>query len=141
MDLSASGRGWSEIANTVAGTGRFDISDGRLSGIDLPAVADALTNPDAGPVRGGGGVTEFRDLSASFAVSGPDISTSDLFMAGNEFHLSLSGHGSLTSGATEARAVLTNSTETIPVLVAGTWRQPAIARVAFQNPPAAEGEH
>jgi AsmA protein len=142
MDLAATGRGWGEVANSVAGSGSFTITDGRVTGINLPEVADVLSDPTAGPVVASGGETDFHEATASFAVAGLDLSSRDLFMEGDEFHLSLSGKGSLASGAIDARATLTNTTETIPVSFAGTWRQPAIARISLRNAPAEpENEH
>ncbi|HVY19323.1 MAG TPA: AsmA family protein [Bauldia sp.] len=138
FELSTSGRGWGEMATRVAGKGQIAIDNGTLTGIDLPAVAYLLADPSAGPVVASGGTTRFATVSADIALDSGTISTNDLFMEGDEFRLALSGHGSLTSGATEARATLTNATETIPLSIAGTWQQPAIARASFR--PAAD-EH
>lgn len=135
VDLNADGRGWGEFVNSVAGKGRFSIADGKLTGVDLPRIAEELANPFAGPVAGGGGTTSFRQIDADFAVANGELSTSDLVMQGDDFRLALSGGGSLLSGAAEAQATLTNATETIPIAITGTWRQPAIARAAFRPAP------
>ncbi len=135
LDLSTSGRGWGEFASRVAGKGRFTISDGTLAGVDLPAIADVLADPSAGPIVAGGGTTAFRQVTADFNLNAGELSTSDLFMEGDDFRLAVAGHGSLTSGATEARATLTNAMETIPLSIAGTWQQPAIARAPFRPAP------
>ncbi|MEJ0012085.1 MAG: AsmA family protein [Bauldia sp.] len=135
LDLNASGRGWGEFVNSVAGKGRLAIGEGKLSGVDLAAVADQLDNPFAGPIVAGRGETRFRQVDADFAVASGALSTSNLFMEGDDFRLALSGQGSLLSGATEARATLTNATETIPLSIAGTWRQPAIARASLRPAP------
>jgi AsmA protein len=136
FELSTAGRGWGEIAARVTGKGQIVIDNGTLAGLDLPAIAYILADRDAGPVVAGGGITHFTRVSADLNLEAGSIQTSDLFMEGDEFRLALAGHGSLTSGATEARATLTNATETIPVSIAGTWRQPAIARAPFRPAPA-----
>jgi AsmA protein len=141
-DLTASGRGWGEVANTLAGKGRVTIADGKLTGIDLPLIAYELADPLAQPITANGGTTSFNATTASFEVNGADLKTDDLFMEGTDFHLSLSGHGSVASGVVEARAVVTNATETIPIAVSGTWQAPEIGRVWVRNAPAAqEREH
>lgn len=135
LDLTASGRGWGEFVTNIAGKGKFSISDGTLAGVDLVAAANQLSDPFAGPIVGSGGETQFNQVDADFTVAKGTLSTSDLFMAGDDFRLALSGQGSLLSGATEAHATLTNATETIPLSIAGTWRQPALARTPLRPAP------
>ncbi len=139
LDLTARGRGWGEFVNSVAGKGRFTIGGGKLTGVDVARIADQLTNPFAGPIVAGGGETRFRQVDANFTVASGALSTTDLFMDADDFRLALAGTGSLLSGATEARATLTNATETIPISIAGTWRQPAIARASLRPAPQTPG--
>jgi uncharacterized protein involved in outer membrane biogenesis len=135
FDLTAGGRGWGEFVASVAGKGQFSIGDGTLTGVDLIAAANQLSDPFAGPLVGAGGETSFHQVDADVTLAKGVLSTSDMFMEGDDFRLALSGRGSLLSGATEAQATLTNATELIPLSIAGTWRQPAIARASLRPAP------
>jgi uncharacterized protein involved in outer membrane biogenesis len=134
LDLTARGRSWSEFANTIAGKGTLATKDGTLTGLDLASAANALVDPFAGTISAGDGETTFPLLTAGFTVANGEIATDDLFMVGDDFRLALSGHGSVLNGGVEGRAILTNSTESIPVSLAGTWRQPTLTRAQPGRP-------
>lgn len=131
--LKTSGRNWAEFAHSVTGSGNININGGEVDGLDFATVAEAMSDPFAGPMTTLGGSTFFQRLSAGLTVSGGEIATDDLYVEGGDFRLSLNGHGSVLSGAVDARATLTTGSESIPLTVAGTWRQPAIARVPFKR--------
>jgi len=128
LNLTARGLNWGEFAHALAGTGTIEVANGSLTGLDLATIADALADPFAGSVAAGSGTTSFAHFAANFAIAEGEIRTGDLFMEGNDFRLTLDGYGSVLSGTVDAKAVLTTTTETIPLAIAGTWHQPVIAR-------------
>ena len=128
FDITGQGRSWAAFASSVAGTGTLVMAGGSLNGLDLPKIADKLTDPLAEPVAGGGGSTAFESLSADLAISDGSISTTGLVMRGTGFRLMLAGKGSLFTGAVDAKAKLATGTETIALTVDGSWQKPTIAR-------------
>jgi uncharacterized protein involved in outer membrane biogenesis len=84
-DLKARGASPADMAQTLTGTGTLTVTDGLVSGIDLPAISRQLSHVEslgnvAALLQGGlgGGTTPVRKLAGTFTARNGIIDTRDL---------------------------------------------------------------
>ena len=128
VDVGSRGRSWAEVAHGIAGTANVAITNGALNGLDVDAIAEAMTDPLAEPITAGGGTTAFSSLAADLAIGEGDLSTDDLVMEGDTFRVALAGRGSVLNESVDAKARLTLGTAELSLVIAGTWQAPLVAR-------------
>ena len=82
MDLQLTGRGVTPdaILASLDGTGRYDLRDGAIVGLDLDAMVDALIARDiaAAVSQGLGGRTDFREFAGPLAIDDGVVDLSGL---------------------------------------------------------------
>jgi AsmA protein len=147
LDLNITGDGNSrpQILASLSGSGRLDVRDGALRGIDLEKLVNGasvvLNNPAAAPLRAVGDASEttaFSQLSGSYTIRQGVLSNNDLSLRGSR--LTATGQGSvnlvartldyrldvkLQSPSTIRIAGASLSELTVPVVVSGPWDAPS----------------
>jgi uncharacterized protein involved in outer membrane biogenesis len=131
IDITANGRSWGEFVLSIAGAAGITVSDGSLTGVDVALLASAATDPLADALPLGTGSTPFDQLSGSIEIAEGRLMTDDLAIEGDGYDVTLTGWGSLASGLVEAKAKLSMTAGggrrvDVPLLIGGTWRDPAI---------------
>ncbi|MCJ8332950.1 MAG: AsmA family protein [Epibacterium sp.] len=118
IDVLGSGGSEDAIVRSLSGSANIAIGRGRFTGFDL----QSLMNPDGGP----GGITIFRDLAASFAITEGNMRSTDF--ATNLEVLKATGAGRIGLGAQDMDFTVTPKVggETgggisVPVRVHGPW--------------------
>jgi len=130
VTLGSRGRSWGEFVQGIAGTAEFSVADGSLNGIDVAELAAMALDPLAEPVGLAEGETGFASLAGTVSIGGGALETEDLVIAGDDFRIGVSGWGSVVSGQVEGQATLAVGNDLvgdIPLLIAGTWREPQFA--------------
>ena len=92
-----------------------------------------MIDPLAEPLASGQGSTSFTRLTGTLAIEGSALRTDNLAADGKNYHVALSGRGSLLTGMVEGKAKLRmmdaagKPKDTVPLLLSGSWRSPVIA--------------
>lgn len=128
LAMGSRGKTWGEFARAITGTLKVDITDGRLSGIDLAEIAEMLEPEDAPPVRPVSGSTPFTRLAGTVTITQGDLLTDLLRLDSPDLTLTVSGRGSILNGILDAKAEITSGALTIPAEITGRWRAPTISR-------------
>jgi AsmA protein len=145
LQVSADGDSQQEILSSLSGSGRLDVRNGALQGIDLVkllrSAGDALNNPAAArlpAVTGGSEKTAFSQLSASYTIRHGVLSSNDLSLRGSLFAASGQGSINLADRTLDYRLQVklyspsklriggvTLSELTVPIVATGPWDNPS----------------
>ncbi|ACL56327.1 AsmA family protein [Methylobacterium nodulans] len=139
IDLKAAGTTQAELARSLSGDAAIQIENGRLIGIDIPGVVQAVAqqlSPD--PRLRASDATVFDRIAARFRIADGRATTQDLALAGPL--VTARGTGSLDlSGRTlafrieprltrnAARALPKLFDVSLPVLINGSWDAPQVS--------------
>jgi uncharacterized protein involved in outer membrane biogenesis len=112
FDVSASGYSPATVLATLAGHIAVTISDGTLSGFDLPHIQTAMENPDAAAVEAAagdalaGGITAFDELQLAGALEHGDLMLETANLRGSAGEASAAGDVNLPTQMMDLRIVL-----------------------------------
>jgi AsmA protein len=146
LDLKVAGAGASRraIMASLSGSGRINVRNGALRGIDLAklmsGVSSTLKNPSAAHLpkaTGSSEKTEFSQLSGSYTIHNGILVNNDLSLRGASFTAGGTGRVNLVDRTLNYRLVakldlpsrvriggVTMSEVTVPVVVSGPWNAP-----------------
>ncbi|HWS15349.1 MAG TPA: AsmA-like C-terminal region-containing protein, partial [Candidatus Methylomirabilis sp.] len=156
-DLAGSRKDLAAFLRTVTGNGSLRIVDGRMKGVDYPALAAAAATQGRSPRTAAPGDTPFREVESRFSLGGGKARLTDLRIDSGSTELvgdatiGLSDHtlellGTLWLSKEASKAppwsggtfFATQTGETaVPLVVSGTLRSPAVAidTTAAGRPP------
>ncbi|WP_128566561.1 AsmA family protein, partial [Methylobacterium crusticola] len=138
LDLRGAGRTPAEALPALAGEAALQIENGRLAGIDIPAVVQSLAARVGGDPRlAASDTTAFDRISARFQLRDGQAATRDLALTGPLVTASGSGTVDLAERAVSLRIEpkLTRAAArslprvldlTVPVLINGAWDAPQV---------------
>lgn len=161
FDLQAAGKSQAEFVSALAGTARFDFTDGAILGVNIPKMVRGLTVEtllgwaDAKEQK-----TDFNALTASFRIENGIARSDDLALSGPLVRMTGAGSVDMPSRTLDWRfepkvvptlegqaPVPTGKGETrelagigVPVVVRGPWAKPQIypdIKGILENPQAA----
>jgi hypothetical protein len=149
LEVVGSRRSLAEFLRTAEGTGSLRIADGKIGGVDVPALAAAAAEGRTGAPAAGGarGDTPFRELSATLALGGGRVRLTDLQVASGSMELLGDAEVGLADHALECLTTLWLAREMsakppwsggkfplsadgkagVPIVVSGTLRSPVVA--------------
>ena len=130
LDLSGSGKDWSEAFVNAAGKADIAVADGVLDGIDVNDLPAIVKGDKAWAA--GSGSTSFKSLTATLVVGDGTIRTEDLNIVGDDYSAKLTAKAGLFSPALEARGVFAAAVDgvaatEVPFMIGGTWQAPTLA--------------
>ena len=138
LDVTSRGLSEPDILRSLSGRASLALGSGTISGVDLGAIAKLVqtTAGVLGGAVGGGAVTDFRSLSASFAIQDGVARTTDLKMVGPKLEMTGAGTVNLATHQLDFRlnpnanlgvAGIRLVDLGIPFTVTGTWDSPTFA--------------
>jgi uncharacterized protein involved in outer membrane biogenesis len=149
LEVVGSRKSLAEFLRTAEGRGSLRIADGKIGGVDVPALAAAAAEGRKGAPAAGGtrGDTPFRELSATLAVGDGRVRFADLQVASGSMELLGDAEVGLADHALECLGTLWLSRELsarppwtggtfhrsadgmagVPIVVSGTLRSPVVA--------------
>jgi AsmA protein len=147
LSLQVTGQGHSrhDIVSTLSGSGRIDVRNGAIQGVDLVGIirsaASALNNLSAAhmpAVTGSSETTAFSQLSGSYTIRNGVLFNNDLSMQSSLFRANGRGSVNLVRGTVDYRLEVkpysppsiriggvTMSQFAVPVIVTGPWDDPS----------------
>jgi len=91
LDIRAAGSNPDAILHSLSGKGSIAAANGRLSGVDLGAVARSIKTVLGGSATGEVASTSFADMGAGFVLAGGVLNTSDFRLTGPVVKMTGSG--------------------------------------------------
>ena len=146
-DVAGSRKNLAAFLRTVTGTGSLRISDGKMRGVNYPALAAAAAMPGRFPGAAASGDTAFREMESQFSLRGGKARLTDLRIDSGSAELVGDATIGLSDHTLELLGTLWLSKErsmappwsggtffsaptgetAVPLVVSGTLRSPAVA--------------
>jgi hypothetical protein len=149
LEVVGSRRSLAEFLRTAEGAGSLRIADGKIGGVDVPALAAAAAEGRKGAPAAGGtrGDTPFRELSAALSLGAGRVRLADLQIVSGSMELVGDAEIGLADHALECLSTLWLSRELsarppwsggkfplsadgkagVPIVASGTLRSPVVA--------------
>lgn len=146
-DVASSRIDQAAFLRTVTGTGSLRIADGKMEGVNIPALAAAAATQERLPGAAARGDTPFREVESRFSLGGGKARLTDLRIVSGSMELAgdatiglsdhtlellgtlwLSKEGSKAPPWSGGTFFATQTGETaVPLVVSGTLRSPSVA--------------
>lgn len=140
VQFAGGGRSVADIAETLAGKGRIEVTKGALEGLDLPLIVARVKEGEIGKWRREAGRrTEFDSFSASFTLEKGIAATNDIALSGPNVTATGEGetnlahqqvnyrlHAKVTARDTQPGAGGETAALDVPLTVKGDWQKPDI---------------
>ncbi len=120
LDVSSHGTNPDAIMRALSGKGSIDLHDGRLTGVDIGAVArtiQAVLNGAEGP----GAFTDYSSMTGSFAVTSGVLAANDFQLNGPLIDANGAGTVDLGNRTIDFRIVPTIAKLGVPFHIKGPW--------------------
>jgi AsmA protein len=120
LDVSSHGSNADAIMRALSGNGSIDLHDGRLTGVDIGAVArtiQAVLNGAEGP----GAFTDYSSMTGSFILTNGVLAASDFQLKGPLLDTSGAGNVDLGNRTIDFRIVPTIAKLGVPFHIKGPW--------------------